>query len=138
MLIGSPQCTAHSTWQSLNEARALSTEQAARLRNARAQSEVHIEFVASLYQEQIDCGRYFLHEHPRWATSWALKAIENVKNNPTVGMSVADQCQYGAEVQRGPKVGRPIKKPSGFMSNAPKLLEQLDRLCTGYGGDLLP
>ena len=54
LLIGSPMCTAFSTWQSLNKFRAVGPQQVER---ARLQAIVHIEFMASLYLEQIEGGR---------------------------------------------------------------------------------
>ena len=31
--------------------------------------------VCHLYCERLENGRYFLHEHPEWATSWSLEPI---------------------------------------------------------------
>ena len=45
-----------------------------------------------------------------------------------------DQCQFGTEATIGTDRGQPVKKPSGFMSNSPKLLEALSRRCTGRNG----
>jgi hypothetical protein len=66
MLIGSPMCRHFSTWQALNFAR--SNDVAAMLR-ARTAAIVHINFVASLYEEQLAGGRYFLHDSPTHTTS---------------------------------------------------------------------
>ena len=43
----------------------------------------------------------------------------------------ADQCVYGQEVQFGEHCGQPIKKPTGFMGEAPMLLKRLSLRCTG-------
>ena len=64
LLIGSPMCTAFSQWQRLNAAK--SNDKAA-LERTRAQAVAHMKFVLSLYEEQVDGGRYFLHEHPLYA-----------------------------------------------------------------------
>ena len=45
-----------------------------------------------------------------------------------------DQCQYGAVAPHGPEKGRPVKKPSGFMSNSPEIRHALSRLCEGRNG----
>ena len=66
LLIGSPMCTAFSTWQRLNDARSTNVE--AR-QQAYAKACQHIKFVASLYREQLDGSQYFLHEHPQFASS---------------------------------------------------------------------
>ena len=55
LLIGSPMCTAFSTWQKLNDARPTDVEATQR---AFAEACRHIKFVSSLYQEQLDGGRY--------------------------------------------------------------------------------
>ena len=47
-----------------------------------------------------------------------------------VGRVVADQCQFGQETD----IGDPLKKPTGFMSNAPELLDELNRRCFGRRG----
>ena len=40
-----------------------------------------------------------------------------------------DQFQFGQQTGDG----NPLKKPTGFMSNAPELLKHLDRRCCGKG-----
>ena len=43
---------------------------------------------------------------------------------------MADQCQFGQETD----AGDPLKKPTGFMSNAPELLDELNKRCFGRRG----
>ena len=64
---------------------------------------MHINFMAEMYREQIEDGHYFLHEHPRWATSWVLPEIEKLMRVPSVGFTHGDQCQYGAELYEEPR-----------------------------------
>ena len=45
-----------------------------------------------------------------------------------VGQIHADQCQYNFEVMHGREKGAPLKKPTGFMSNGPEILEALSRV----------
>ena len=66
LLIGSPACTSFTTWQYLNEAKSKDAEE---MRRQRVIATIHMDFVASLYREQVEDGLYFLHEHPMWATS---------------------------------------------------------------------
>ena len=132
LLIGSPMCTQFSTWQYLNYSK--SKDQAA-MRRARAGACVHLEFVAELYHEQIDGGRYFLHEHPRHATSWKLECMTRLQEIPSVDTVQGDQCQFGAVAMKGPDRGRPVKKPSGFMSNSIEIRHALSRVCEGRNGE---
>ena len=94
---------------------------------------LHLNFVVELYLEQVAAGRYFLHEQPRSAASWEEPMIEVLSRAHGVQFITADQCQLGAEVPNGPQKGQPIKKPTGFMSNAPELLRCLNQKCHGRG-----
>ncbi len=60
-LIGSPMCKHFCTWQALNEARSSDPD---KMRRAKTQARLHLSFVAQLYRDQLDAGRYVLHEHP--------------------------------------------------------------------------
>ena len=115
LLIGSPECKAFSTWMSLNRARARNVED---INKALNRFKKHLEFVASLYEEQLEGNMYFLHEHPLHASSWTVPAIEAIWKRPGVQRVHGDQCQFGAEVRDGPATGQPVKKPSGFLTGA--------------------
>ena len=91
---------------------------------------MHMEFVCELYAMQVEGNRYFLHEHPYGASSWSLSCIKRTMALQGVEEIRADQCQFG---QRA-KNGRPIMKPTGFMSNSPLLLKELRRVCKGEKG----
>jgi len=93
LLIGSPMCTAFSQWQRLNAAK--TTDKAA-MERARAHAVAHVKFVVSLYEEQVDGGRYFLHEHPLYADSWELKCAQRLSATPEVQRVYGNQCQFGA------------------------------------------
>ena len=99
LLIGSPECTAYSVWQRLNEQATTTPE---KYRRAKIEADVHMRFVCSLYIEQLERGDYFLHEHPMGASSWKLPCIQNIMRMSGVATSVCDQCQYGAQVRHGP------------------------------------
>ena len=131
LLIGSPMCTAFSTWQRLNWAR---SNDRAGMARAYAEAVVHMRFVAELYAEQSAGGRYFLHEHPAYASSWQLECIADVMKLPNVQRVTGDQCMYGAEIQSGPDRGEPINKPTGFMTNSDELAQVLCARCSGQGG----
>ncbi len=131
-LIASPVCRAWCSWQALN---AVMHGNDMVLRRERTRSLVHLRFLAELYHEQIKAGRYFVHEHPEWASSWTLPVIQGVLAHATVERVRADQCQYGAHVRHGGLLGAPIKKPTGFMTNSPEVLRQLNRRCRGHGGE---
>ena len=68
--------------------------------------------MAEMYEEQLAEGHYFLHEHPSRATSWQMDVMQNLIDHPEVLWGHADQCQYGAEAERGSAKGLPILKPT--------------------------
>ena len=123
-------CTAWSTWQRLNNVKRDPDTVARELVRAR----VHLDFVMSLYREQVEAGRLFIHEHPQHAASWMETSVQEIMKIQGVGRSHADQCQYGQEVQHGSDCGSPIRKPTGFMSNGQHILHALSRRCSGLGG----
>ena len=86
--------------------------------NEKSCRRLHLALFRRLYRKQMDSGRYFLHEHPALATSWQERCVREVLALKGVGRVTADQCQFGQENQHG----EPLRKPTGFMSNAPKLL----------------
>ena len=44
----------------------------------------HLDFVVSRYREQIEGGRYFLHENPLHAPPWSVTLIERLWQMPNV------------------------------------------------------
>ena len=84
--------------------------------------------MASLYREQIDGGRYFLHDHQLYASSWALPCMQDLERRQGVSTVPVDQYQYGFTVPTGPDTGRPAKKPIGFMSNSFEILQEGDAM----------
>ena len=59
---------------------------------------VRPKFVESLCREQMENGRYVLHEHPGWATSSEPSPIEDLMRDDRAKRVRADQCMYCANV----------------------------------------
>ena len=91
VLVGSPMCTVFCRLQSINYAKMHPDRVRAILSKAR----MHLNFVCSLYEEQVQGGRFFIHEHPATATSWDEPAVKRVMKLPEVRVSRVDACQYG-------------------------------------------
>ena len=125
-LIGSPMCTAFSSWQALNA----QTRDPQDVRRDYTRAMVHLRFVCELYALQYESGRYFVHEHPAGAQSWNEGCIHELLQQAGVSKVVIDQCQYGQQTPEG----EPMKKPTTLMSNAPELLKAMNKRCDGRGG----
>ena len=66
--------------------------------------------------DQLDGGRYFLHGRPEHATSWQWNQVKNLMEAEGVHEVGGDQCQLGAEIQRGMRKGHPATKPTGLLT----------------------
>ena len=89
----------------------------------------HLEVCVQLYEIQMNQALYFLHEHPAFATSWKETCVPRLLGQEGVAWIRADQCQLGWCNDEG----SPVMKPTGFMSNSPQLLRELNRRCFGKG-----
>ena len=127
LLIGSPMCTAFSTWQRINNL----IRDPVTVAGEKRRAVQHLTFCVELYREQLKHGRYFLHEHPAHASSWQEDIIKGLLKEKGVVTATCDQCLYGSEAPDG----SPIKKPTTFMTNAPELAGELEQRCQGRGGD---
>ena len=101
LLVGSPMCTAFSAWQHINNRKRDPTI----VSREYVQAMVHMRFCMELYELQHKADRYFLHEHPASAMSWAEPEIRRNALMPNVTTVIGDQYQYEAQ----DKEGRPIK-----------------------------
>ena len=97
MLIGSPPCTAFSILQNINKNRRPAEVIAKEIAAGRQ----HLRFTMKLYEEQAKSGRYFLHEHPNSASSWATEEVLYMSTMPTVEMAVCHMCRFGMTSERG-------------------------------------
>ena len=91
----------------------------------------HFDFMCELYREQIQQGRWVLHEHPASATSWNHKAVVEIFQMEGMHSVLADQCRFGLSTKGPDGRQHPAKKRTRFMSNAPEILVELNQLCRG-------
>ena len=91
-VIGSPPCTAWSIWNfGINYKKMDAQAVQAQLDEGR----LHLEFMSTIYREQLKGGRHFLHEHPASALSWHEECIQQLMRDPRVHEVKCDQCQFG-------------------------------------------
>ena len=126
LLVGSPMCTAFSTWQRISNKIRDPVTVAGELKRAKQ----HLEFCVKLYREHAKTGRKFLHEHPAYASSWQPGVIEDIMRDDGVVKATCDQCQYGCTDSEG----NPVNKPTGIMTTAPEPAKELGDRCNGRGG----
>ena len=124
LIIGSPSCTAFSQLQNLNPD---SVEKQRKWREGCR----HLKFVVELYKQQMEAGRWFLHEHPAGATSWGTGEIRKLMEMEGVQVTVADQCMYGLVTNGVGGRETPAQKKTKFMTNSPCIAKELQRKCDG-------
>ena len=122
LVLGSPCCTAFSQLQALNP------DSPERQRKWREGCR-HIQFMAEVYLRQIEEGRWFLHEHPAYATSWKLKSMLDLQKCPGVMTTIADQCMYGLLTNSTEGREAPARKSTKFMTNSQCLVDELKKRC---------
>ena len=91
LLIGSPMCTAFSSWQHLNFSKMTPEEVSERV----SYGVRHLEFAIELYKMQINNGLHFLPEHPDRATSWLHWGIQRLLDRDDVIRVRGDMCRFG-------------------------------------------
>jgi len=126
LVIGSPVCTAFSRLQNWN----FKKMDPVIIKKMIDEGTTHLKFCMELYRIQIDQGLYFLHEHPWSAKSWALSEVQNVLQDPSVVCVRGDMCCFGMYQDVGGRVEL-VKKPTGFMTNARAIAEELGIHCDG-------
>ena len=94
----------------------------AKVHELKTKAEAHMNFMATIYKEQLKEGWYFLHEHPAGASSWKLDAIQKIRKSDGVVSVLGDMCAFGM-TQRGKQCEGHVKKLTRFMTNAPCLAE---------------
>ena len=88
-----------------------------------------LNFVCKLYKHQHTHGRKFLHEHPWGATSWCSRCVQKGLALPGMEVAYMDQCMVGQKVIDRHGESLPAKKPTGWMTNSPRVYEALSLTC---------
>lgn len=78
-------------------------------------------------------GRYYLVENPAGSAAWEFDRLrEELREKAGGKFIISDQCRYGLKDSQS---GRPIKKPTGWASNAEVLLNHLGKKCRCRWGE---
>ena len=75
-----------------------------------------LEFCTQLYEQQMQRGKLFLHDHPNTARSRREPCIQRVCEMPFVQRITGDMCRQGMVGQDEHGVAL-VKKPSGYITN---------------------
>ena len=89
LLIGSPKCTAFSNLLNFKSAKEHT------FTKLRTEGLDHLNQVLDMYETQLACGRYFLHEHLKCATSWRLPCMQEMLDQEETYFADSDLCRFG-------------------------------------------
>ena len=78
-----------------------------------ARGVLRFKFCIRLYREQLQNGRYFLHERPVFATSWGLTAMIQLLQHPDVLHVRGGMCRHGMAAGDAQGEGL-VLKPAGL------------------------
>ena len=84
-----------------------------------------LDFSIRVIIEQISHGRYFVFEHPLSSRVWKLACMSSLMGADDIFEVSCDQCQYGLVLD-----GKPIMKPTRFLTNSEKVVEKLGKRCS--------
>ena len=125
VLITSPMCTDFSI---IADGKKLGpAEKQRRMNRAR----MHLKFACTLHLLQHNAGRYFVHAHPRSASSWAEQCVIDVVRMTGAVFTNLDQCMFGLMSTSDDGVNLPSKKATTLMSNMPAIQTYMARRCDG-------
>lgn len=126
LLVGSPMCGPYSKLQILNRK---TPEAEKSLEEKQKQGDEHLEFCARQYEAQMERGGFFLHEHPRDATSWERPCMKRLREKEGVYLVTADLCRYGL-TSRDEHGSGFSKKPTFFLTNSEEIANELSLRCS--------
>ena len=120
LTIISPPCTLFSIMQNMNVDQENFQQ---RLREAR----VLLHFACEIVEIIEDYSGIYLLEQPMTSRAWMERALQKVIQKENCILAKCDQCQFGLH----DRAGGIMKKPTGWITNSPRIAEQLNRQCQG-------
>ena len=112
---GSPPCTMFCGFQNLGKGKRDEDLFQKKLEEAKK----HVRFCVEIYRMKIASGRFFSHEHPNSASSWAMPEVVGLAMFAGVVTAVCDMCAYGMLAKD--KYGiAPGERRTRLMRNSPE------------------
>ena len=82
-----------------------------------------------LYELQYHAGRLFLHEHPRFASSWNLPRMTALRSLPGLYEVGNEQCAFGLLTWKDDHTMVPAEKKTGWLTNSEFIADRLNVRC---------
>ena len=120
LTIISPPCTLFSIMQNMNVDKENFQQ---RLREAR----VLLHFACEIVEIIEDYSGIYLLEQPMTSRAWMERVLQKIIKKENCILAKCDQCQFGLH----DRAGGIMKKQTGWITNSPRIAEQLNRQCQG-------
>jgi len=124
LVTGSPPCDPFSKLQNLSKHKRDPKVVADNL----ARGKRHIRTCIGIYRERMDKGRYFLHEHPKGATSWDMEEMKELMKDPRVYVVQGPMCRWDMKATDAQGEGY-VRKETVWVTNSICLAETLQGVC---------
>ncbi|CAJ1372050.1 unnamed protein product [Effrenium voratum] len=131
LLLGCPPCHAFSALQWLNHPGMDDEVVDGRMKEAVG----HMDFCAQQYRKQIARQKYFLHEHPKTASSWHVPSIQQLADEPGVMIVDGDMCAQKMESTDHLGTGL-VLKPTRYLTNSEEIAKELGKRCSNREVDV--
>lgn len=115
-----PPCTLFSIMQNMNVEKENFKK---RLREAR----VLLHFACEIVEIIEEYGGIYLLEQPMISRAWMERGLQKIIHKENCILAKCDQCQSGLH----DRAGGVLKKQTGWITNSPRIAEQLNRQCRG-------
>ena len=113
-------CTAWSPLQRLN----YTAEERAELQ---ARQDLAIRSMVQSILQLMDLGCHFIIENPAYTEFWQHPALVKLRNHPKVSFRIGCMCNFNLRHDQG----RLLKKPTGWLSDCPAILDRIALPCQG-------
>ena len=131
LLLGCPPCHAFSALQWLNHPGMDDEVVDERMKEAVG----HLDFCAQQYRKQIARQKFFLHEHPKTASSWHVPSIQQLADEPGVMIVDGDMCAQKMESTDHLGTGL-VLKPTRYLTNSEEIAKELGKRCSNREVDV--
>jgi len=122
LLVASPPCTLFSQMQNLSGG--------VKDRDAWEKAVAMVEFSVEMCIRQAKAGRFFVFEHPAYASSWKLPCLQRLQEVTGSETVLFHMCRFGMELTD--KFGTaPVYKPTRMCTNSNVIAQKLERKCEG-------
>jgi len=113
-------------WSNLTHLNFRSQERRRMLKKLQASEMIFLELAEQIARLQMANGDDFLLENPLCSAARKQSPIRRLEQDPETYIAISHMCRFGL---RHPQNGRPLKKPTWWLTSAPEIAYALNKSC---------